>query len=99
MKRRDFIKNSSLGTSGILAGSSMLTFLVSCNQHDMNGMNMVGQPVPVTEGSFSRLLPVPNTVNANTTLTAQATTANINGSNISVLGYQAIGMLGPTILV
>ena len=99
MKRRDFIKNSSLGTSGILAGSSMLTFLVSCNQHDMNGMNMVGQPVPVTEGSFSRLLPVPNTVNANTTLTAQATTANINGSNISVLGYQANGILGPTIRV
>ena len=99
MKRRDFIKNTGLGTGGILAGSSMLTFLASCNEHDMNGMDMVGQPVPVTEGSFSRLLPVPNTVNANTKLTAQATTANINGSNISVLGYQANGMLGPTIRV
>ncbi|MEJ7831133.1 MAG: multicopper oxidase domain-containing protein, partial [Segetibacter sp.] len=98
MKRRAFIKNTGLGTGGVLAGSSMLTFLSSCMKHNMNGMNM-GQPVPVIEGSFSRLLPVPNTVTGNTTLTAQATTANINGSNISGLGYQANGILGPTISV
>ena len=98
MKRREFIKNTGLGTGGVLAGSSMLAFLSSCMKHDMNGMNMV-QPVPVTEGNFSRLLPVPNTVTGNTTLTAQATTANINGNNISALGYQANGILGPTIRV
>ncbi|WP_163335052.1 multicopper oxidase domain-containing protein, partial [Enterobacter hormaechei] len=60
---------------------------------------MGGQPVPVTEGNFSRLLPIPNTVTGNAVLTAQATIANINGSNISVLGYQANGILGPTIRV
>ena len=98
MKRREFIKNTGLGTGGVLAGSSMLAFLSSCMKHDMNGMNMV-QPVPVTEGSFSRLLSVPKTVTGNTTLTAQATTASINGSNISALGYQANGILGPTIRV
>lgn len=97
MKRREFIKNTGLGTGGILAGSTILNFLVSCNKHNMNGG--MGQPVTVTEGSFSRLLPVPNTVNANTTLNAQATTANINGSNISALGYQSNGILGPTIRV
>ena len=102
MKRRHFIKTTGLGTGSILAGSSILTFLAACNKNNMmNGgvMNMSGQPVPVTEGSFSRLLPVPNTVTGNATLTAQATSANISGSNISVLGYQANGILGPTIRV
>ncbi len=98
MKRMEFIKNTGLGTGSILAGSSILAFLSSCMKHNMNGMIM-GQPVPVIEGSFSRLLPVPNTVTGNTTLTAQATTANINGSNFAALGYQANGILGPTICV
>lgn len=100
MKRREFIKNTGLGTSSIIAGSSILTFLVACNKNNMmNGssMNMGGQPFPVIEGSFSRLLPIPNTVSGNAVLTAQATTAKINGNNISVLGYQANGILGPTI--
>ncbi|MBI3718603.1 MAG: multicopper oxidase domain-containing protein [Sphingobacteriales bacterium] len=102
MKRREFIKNTGLGTGSIIAGSSALTFLAACKKNNMmngSGMNMSGQPVPVTEGSFSRLLPIPNTVTGNTTLTAQATMANINGSNISALGYQANGILGPTIRV
>ncbi len=100
MKRREFIKNTGLGTGSILAGSSILTLLAACNKNNMmnsGGMNMGGQPFPVTEGNFSRLLPLPNTVSGNAVLTAQATTANINGSNISVLGYQANGILGPTI--
>ncbi len=96
MKRREFIKNTGIGTGGVLAGNSMLALLSSCMKHDMDGMEM-GKPVPVIEGSFSRLLPVPNTVTGNATLTAQATTANINGRNISALGYQANGILGPTI--
>ena len=100
MQRREFIKNSGLGTGSILAGSSILTLLAACNKNNMmnsDGMNMGGQPFPVTEGNFSRLLPIPNTVPGNAVLTAQATTTNINGSNISVLGYQANGILGPTI--
>lgn len=100
MKRREFIKNTGLGAGGILTAGSIATILAACNKNNMmNGgdMNMGGQPVPVTEGNFSRLLPVPNTVTGNAVLTAQATTANINGRNISVLGYQANGILGPTI--
>ena len=102
MKRREFIKNTGMGAGSILAGSSLVTLLAACNKNNMmygGGINMGGQPVPVTEGSFSRLLPVPNTVSGNAALTAQATKANINGSNISVLGYQANGILGPTIRV
>ncbi len=100
MKRREFIKNTGMGTGSIIAGSSILTFLAACNKNNMmNGsdMNMGGEAFPVIEGNFSRLLPIPNTISGNAALTAQATTANINGRNISVLGYQANGILGPTI--
>jgi FtsP/CotA-like multicopper oxidase with cupredoxin domain len=102
MKRRDFIKNIGLGSGSILVGSSILTFLAACNKKNMvidNDPNMVGQPVPVTEGDFVRSLPIPNSVTGIATLTAQETTANIEGRNISVLGYQANGILGPTIRV
>lgn len=100
MRRREFLKNSGLGAGSLLAGSSLATFLVSCNKMDMmNGadMNMMGQSQPVTEGDFARLLPIPDIVSSNTTLNAQATTSIINGSAISVLGYQANAILGPTI--
>lgn len=100
MRRREFLKNSGLGAGSLLAGSSLASFLVSCTKMGMmNGgdMNMMGQYQPVTEGDFSKLLPIPSTVTVNTTLNAQATTSNINGSAIPVLGYQANGILGPTI--
>lgn len=100
MKRREFIKNSGLGAGSIIAGGSVVAFLAACNKNNMmngGGMNMGGQLVPVTEGNFNRVLPVPNTVTANATLTAQATVANVNGNSIPVLGYQANGILGPTI--
>ena len=87
MKRREFIKNTGLGAGSMLTAGSIATILAACNKNNMmNGgdMNMGGQPVPVTEGNFSRLLPIPNTVTGNAVLTAQATIANINGSNISV---------------
>lgn len=100
MKRREFIKNTGLGAGGIFTAGSIVTILAACNKNNMmnnGGMNMGGQPVPVTEGNFSRLLPIPSVVNNNASLTAQATTANVNGNNISVLGYQPNGILGPTI--
>jgi len=75
---------------------TLLLFLSSCKKDNMGGMNM-GSPVFVTEGNFDRLLPTPNEVTANTTLTAQLTTSNINGNNISVFGYQSNSILGPTI--
>ena len=102
MKRRNFIKNTALGAGSILAGSSMVSFLAACGNNNMmngGGMNMGGQATSVIEGDFGRLLPFPNTVTGNATLTAQQTIANINGSNISVLGYQANGILGPTIRI
>jgi FtsP/CotA-like multicopper oxidase with cupredoxin domain len=102
MKRRKFIKNTGLGAGSLLSGISAVSFLESCGENHMmngDGMNMGGQPVSVKEGNFSRPLPVPNTVTGNATLTAQTTTATINGNNIPVLGYQAKGLLGPTIRV
>lgn len=99
MKRRDFIKNTGIGAGGVLATGSFISLLALCNKNNMMGgnMNMGGQPVPVTEGSFTRLLPIPNTVTGATSLTAQATNTNINGNSFSVLGYQSGGILGPTI--
>lgn len=99
MKRRDFIKNTGIGAGGVLATGSFISLLASCNKNNMMGgnMNMGGQPVPVNEGSFTRLLPIPNTVTGATSLTAQATNTNINGNSFSVLGYQSGGILGPTI--
>jgi FtsP/CotA-like multicopper oxidase with cupredoxin domain len=100
MRRREFLKTTGLGAGSLLAGSSLVTFLTSCTKMGMmNGgdMNMMGQSQPVTEGAFNKLLSIPGTVTVNTTLNAQATTAIINGSMISVLGYQANGILGPTI--
>jgi blue copper oxidase len=99
MKRREFLKNTSMGAGSILAAGTVVTFIESCRKNNMmnGGMNMGGQPMPVTEGNFSRVLPVPNTVSGNTNLAAQATVANVNGNSISVLGYQSGGILGPSI--
>ncbi len=100
MKRRAFIKSTGLGTGSIFTAGSIVTILAACNRNNMmngGGMNMGGQPVPVTEGNFSRVLPILSVVTNNGFLTAQATTANVNSSNISVLGYQPNGILGPTI--
>lgn len=100
MSKNDKTEKTGLGAGGLLAGSSLTSFLVSCTKTDMmdsGNMNMSGQPQSIAEGDFNRLLPIPNIVSANTTLNAQATKANINGSTISVLGYQPNGLLGPTI--
>ena len=102
MKRRKFIKNTGFGAGSILTGSSVVSFLMACDNKDMmsgEGMNMGGQSVSVTEGNFSRKLPVPKTVTGNAILTAQATSATINGNAVSVLGYQANGILGPIIRI
>lgn len=101
MERRQFIKDAGLGAAGVITAGSIVSLSASCNKNNMmNGnMSMVGRPVPVTEGNFNRLLPIPDTVTGNATLTAQTTSAAINGNNIAVLGYQPIGILGPTIRV
>lgn len=102
MKRRKFIESTGLGAGSMLLSGPMISFLAACGKSNMmhdDFMDIGGQTVSVTEGNFSRLLPIPGTVTGNTTLTAQATVAKINGNNISVLGYQANGILGPTIRV
>ncbi|MBI5856847.1 MAG: multicopper oxidase domain-containing protein [Sphingobacteriales bacterium] len=97
MRRKDFIKTAGLGTGAILAGSSLTAFLAGCGKSNSNMGGMGGTPVNVIDGNFSQILPIPNVVGENATLIAQTTTANVSGTGISVLGYQANGILGPTI--
>lgn len=109
MKRRKFITKAGLGAGGLLAGSSMIAFLAACEKTAMmdesnsmtedRNMSMMGQTLNVKVGTFSRRLPVPATVAGTTLLTAQRTTAKINGSTLSVLGYQGNGILGPTVRI
>lgn len=102
MKRKQFLKISGLTTGSVLLGSYVTSFLTSCGKGQMNmgGMSgMNGTPVNVTEGSFTRLLPIPSVVGANASLSPQATVSNINGTNLNVLGYQPDSILGPTIQV
>ena len=70
------------------------------NEHDEQWKHeYVGSTATCNRRRFYQITPHPNIVTADTTLNAQATSANINGSTISVLGYQANGILGPTIRV
>ncbi len=94
MKRSEFIKISGLGAGGVLAAGSLGAFLAGCNKDHHIGL--MTEPVPVTEGDFSRLLSFPAQAGANYTLTAQATTANLKGTIIPVLGYQPNSLLGPS---
>lgn len=100
MKRKEFIKLTSLTTSGLIVGGS-IPFIASCNEMDMNMDNMnMGQPVSVVEGDFTSLFAMPSTVGGTTTLTAQNVSININGFGVvKCLGYQPNGLLGPTIRV
>jgi len=95
MKRREFVKNAGLGVGAVITGGSVLSFISSCNKGGM--MDMMTSYVNVTEGSFNRLLAIPSVVGANTTLAPQSTLASIDGTQRSVLGYQANAILGPTI--
>jgi len=82
----------------IISVLALSVLIYSCNKHNMGHMDM-GMPVNVVEGNFNSLLPIPNEEGGNTTLTAQMTTANLNGGSFSVLGYKANSILGPTIRV
>jgi FtsP/CotA-like multicopper oxidase with cupredoxin domain len=94
MKRSKFLKISGVSAGGVLAGGSFAPFLASCNRDHHIGLKT--EPVPVKEGDFSRLLSFPAQAGVNHTLTAQATVANMKGTNIPVLGYQPNGLLGPS---
>lgn len=100
MKRREFIKISSLTTGSILTSSSIVGLITSvsgCSKDHHIGL--ITKPVMVTEGDFLRSLSYPLEVGTNHSLAAQTTSANINGANITVLGYQPNKVLGPTFRV
>ena len=97
MQRRNFIKLSGLSAGVVVTGGSLTSLLLSsagCKKD--HHMGLMTEPVMVTEGNFSRLLSFPSQAGVNQTLTAQATTANLKGTNIPVLGYQPNSLLGPS---
>lgn len=59
-------------------------------------MGLMTKPVIISEGAFINALVFPPQAGTNHTLTAQVTTANLMGNNISILGYQPNSVLGPT---
>lgn len=97
MQRRSFLKKSGLSLGSVIASSSAIGFIAGTTgcKKDYR-MGLMTKPVPVKEGDFSKLLSSPTQAGANFTLTAQSTTANLNGTNIPVLGYQPNSILGPT---
>ncbi len=93
MKRREFIKSTSLSTISVLAGSSLL--LKACHTEE----DMIGEPNWIVEGSFDRPLIIPPVVSSNVQLAAQSVSGEmLNGKTTSLLSYRN-GLLGPTINV
>jgi blue copper oxidase len=91
MKRREFIKSTSLSTISALVGSSLL--LKACHTEE----DMIGEPNWIVEGSFDRPLLIPPTVSSNVQLTSQSVSGEmISGKMTSLLSYRD-GMLGPVI--
>lgn len=100
MQRRNFLKLSGLSAGAAITSGSLAGFLISssgCKREHHIGL--LAQPVRVTEGDFSSQLSFPSQAGVNQTLTAQATTANLKGANIPVLGYQPNSLLGPSFKV
>ena len=96
MQRRNFLKMSGLGAGAVVTGGSLTGFLVSCSGcKKEHHRGLMTDPVMITEGDFSKLLSFPAQAGVNQTLTAQATTVNLKGVNIPVLGYQSNSLLGP----
>lgn len=98
MRRRKFLKLTGLSTGAVLTGGSgFLISLSGCKKE--HHLGLMTKPVLVNEGKFSNLLTFNAQAGVNQTLTAQATTANIMGALIPVLGYQPNSLLGPTFRV
>lgn len=91
MKRREFIKSSSLSAITALAGTSW--FLKSCHTEE----DMIGEPNWIVEGGFDRPFVIPPFVNGNIQLTAQASAGELlKGRMTNTLSYSD-GILGPVI--
>ena len=90
MKRRDFIKRSSISAVTAWAGSSFL--LNACHTEE----DMIGEPNWIVEGSFDRVLPLPS-LSTDRSLNAQFSNAEIlKGKSTITLTY-GNGILGPVI--
>lgn len=91
MKRRDFIKKSSLSALTAWVGSSII--LNACHTEE----DMIGEPNWIVEGSFDRALIIPPVSNGGASLNAQFSVSEIlKGKSSTTLSY-ANGLLGPTI--
>jgi FtsP/CotA-like multicopper oxidase with cupredoxin domain len=91
MKRRAFIKSSSLRAITALAGTSL--FLKACHTEE----DMIGEPNWIVEGSFDRPLMIPPTVGNGTTLHAQFGMSELlKGKSTNTFAY-GNSVLGPTI--
>jgi len=91
MKRRDFIKRSTLSALTAWAGSSLV--LNACHTEE----DMIGEPNWIVEGSFDRPLIIPAVSNGGASLNAQFSVAELlKGRSSTTLSY-ANGILGPTI--
>jgi blue copper oxidase len=90
MKRRDFIKRSSLSALTAWAGSSFL--LNACHTEE----DMIGEPNWIVEGTFDRPLPIPTVVQHATSLNANVNTGDLlKGRTSQIFGY-GNSLLGPT---
>lgn len=93
MKRRGFIKSTSLSAISAWAGSSLL--LAACHTEE----DMIGEPNWIIEGSFERPLPILTSITGNIQLTTQSIAGEmLNGKMTSMLSY-GDGLLGPLIRV
>ena len=91
MKRRDFIKRSSVSALTAWMGSSLI--LSACHTEE----DMIGEPNWIVEGSFDRPLTIPSVSNGSASLNAQFSVSELlKGKSSTTLSY-ANGVLGPTI--
>jgi blue copper oxidase len=91
MKRREFLKSTSLSGVAALAGSSFL--MSACHTEE----DMIGEPNWIVEGGFNQPLFLPSEAATNPQLTVQNTSAQIlSNTNTPVLSYRN-GLLGDTI--
>ncbi|MCD9017989.1 multicopper oxidase family protein [Parachryseolinea silvisoli] len=91
MKRRDFIKRSSLSALTAWMGSSLV--LNACHTEE----DMIGESNWIVEGSFDRPLTIPYVSNGSASLNAQFSVSELlKGKSSTTLSY-ANGLLGPTI--
>jgi hypothetical protein len=90
MRRREFIKSTSLKALTAWAGTSL--FLNACHTEE----DMIGEPNWIIAGSFDRPLIIPSVVSNGASLTAQFSTEEILKGRSSITYGYGTGMLGPS---